>query len=154
MQFMAIEVLQGKGHTYWHDLESFFYVFIWMCIRYGHEAVRKTSPPRWSETKRRRTRPTSTSRLQGWYSGTYTEIGRNKLGDMDMNGFEDIVAEFAPQFESQMQLARELRSTLFPIRDGAIFTGTFRNSDIMYDGMINAFSSAMGRLGKEEQANV
>ena len=37
MQFMAIEVLQGKGHTYRHDLESFFYVFIWMCIRYGYE---------------------------------------------------------------------------------------------------------------------
>jgi serine/threonine protein kinase len=27
MQFMAIEVLQGKGHTYRHNLESFFYVF-------------------------------------------------------------------------------------------------------------------------------
>jgi serine/threonine protein kinase len=27
MQFMAIKVLQGKGHTYRHDLESFFYVF-------------------------------------------------------------------------------------------------------------------------------
>jgi hypothetical protein len=39
MQFIAIEVLQGKGHTYWHDLESLFYVFIWMCIRYGHKDV-------------------------------------------------------------------------------------------------------------------
>jgi serine/threonine protein kinase len=28
MQFMAIEVLEGKGHTYRHDLESFFYVFV------------------------------------------------------------------------------------------------------------------------------
>jgi serine/threonine protein kinase len=28
MQFMAIEVLEGKGHTYRHDLESFLYVFI------------------------------------------------------------------------------------------------------------------------------
>jgi serine/threonine protein kinase len=27
MRFMAIEVLQGKGHAYRHDLESFFYVF-------------------------------------------------------------------------------------------------------------------------------
>jgi hypothetical protein len=26
MQFMVIEVLQGKGYTYRHDLESFFYV--------------------------------------------------------------------------------------------------------------------------------
>ncbi|KAF4637478.1 hypothetical protein G7Y89_g576 [Cudoniella acicularis] len=32
MQFMAIEVLEGKGHTYQHDLKSFFYVFVWMCI--------------------------------------------------------------------------------------------------------------------------
>ena len=28
MQFIAIEVLQGKGHTYRHNLELFFYVFI------------------------------------------------------------------------------------------------------------------------------
>ncbi|KAH6714400.1 hypothetical protein BKA61DRAFT_481864, partial [Leptodontidium sp. MPI-SDFR-AT-0119] len=27
MQFMAIEVLQGKGHINRHDLESHFYVF-------------------------------------------------------------------------------------------------------------------------------
>ena len=39
MQFMAIEVLEGKGHTYRHDLESFFYVFVWMCIRYGYEGT-------------------------------------------------------------------------------------------------------------------
>jgi len=36
-QFMAIEVLQGKEHTYRNDLKSLFYVFVWMCIRYGHE---------------------------------------------------------------------------------------------------------------------
>jgi serine/threonine protein kinase len=34
MQFMAIEVLQGKGHTYWHDLESFLYILIMVWIRY------------------------------------------------------------------------------------------------------------------------
>ena len=28
IQFIAIEVRQGKGYTYRHDLESFFYVFI------------------------------------------------------------------------------------------------------------------------------
>ncbi|KAF4637853.1 hypothetical protein G7Y89_g244 [Cudoniella acicularis] len=80
------------------------------------------------------------------------EIARNKLGDMDKNGFEDIVAEFALQFESQKQLACELRSTLFSIKDGAIFTGTFRDNDIMYDGIIGAFSRAIDRLRKEEQA--
>jgi Fungal protein kinase len=39
MQFMAIEVLQGKGHTYRHDLESFFYVSTWICIRHGYHYV-------------------------------------------------------------------------------------------------------------------
>jgi hypothetical protein len=125
MQFMAIEVLQGKGLIYRHDLESFFYVFTWMCIRYGYEDVGEISGPLRSTVKKIRTRPISISRLRGWYTGTYTEIARNKLGDMDKNGFEDIVAEFAPQFETQKQLARELRSALFLIRDWAIFTGTF-----------------------------
>ncbi|KAG9231374.1 hypothetical protein BJ875DRAFT_506723 [Amylocarpus encephaloides] len=146
MQFMAIEVLEGKGHTYRHDLESFFYVFLWMCIRYGYAGTgrQKSNKPM---------RP-KTNILRGWYTGIYTEIARNKVGDMDKNRFENIIAEFAPNFDNLKQLARELRSTLFPIRDGAIFTGTFHDNHIMYDGMINAFSRAIDRLGKEEQAIV
>ena len=35
MEFMAIEVLQGIDHTYRHDLESFFYVLVWLCARRG-----------------------------------------------------------------------------------------------------------------------
>ena len=34
---MAIEVLEGRAHTYRYDLESFFYVFLWVIIRYGQE---------------------------------------------------------------------------------------------------------------------
>ncbi|KAH9204282.1 hypothetical protein DL95DRAFT_257398, partial [Leptodontidium sp. 2 PMI_412] len=54
---------------------------------------------------------------------------------------------FAAVFQELKPLARDLRDVLFSIRDGAIFTGTFRNNDIMYDGMINAFNRATGRLG-------
>ena len=35
MEFMTIQVLQGVDHTYRHDLESFFYVLIWLCARRG-----------------------------------------------------------------------------------------------------------------------
>lgn len=60
MQFMAIEVLEGKGHTYRHDLESFFYVFIWMCIRHGHDDMDdKLNGKKW-------TRPAAISRLRDW----------------------------------------------------------------------------------------
>jgi hypothetical protein len=95
MQFMAIEVLQGKGHTYRHDLESFFYVFIWMCIRYGYEDVddQEELAAR-SKPNNRRMRPVKTSILRGWYTGTYAEIANIKRGHMV--GFEDITAEFAP----------------------------------------------------------
>jgi hypothetical protein len=54
--------------------------------------------------------------------------------------------------EQLKQLSRELGRVLFPIKDGAIFTDTFRDHDVMYDGMINAFSRAIDRLGEEEQA--
>ncbi|KAJ2901648.1 uncharacterized protein MKZ38_001607 [Zalerion maritima] len=144
MQFMAIEVLEGKGHTYRHDLESFFYVFVWMCIRYGYEGTGRQKPSKVVRPK--------TNILRGWYTGLYTEIARNKVGDMGKNRFENIIAEFAPKFENLKPLARELRSTLFPIRDGDIFTGTFHDHDIMYDGMIMALNTAIGRLRKEEQA--
>jgi hypothetical protein len=41
------------------------------------------------------------------------------------------VVEFAPKFETLKQLAHELRNVLFPLGDGATFTGTFRDNDII-----------------------
>jgi hypothetical protein len=82
----------------------------------------------------------------------YAEIANTKRGHGDKNGFEDIITEFAPKFEELKRLAQDLRSVLFPIKDGAIFTGTFRDHGMMYDGMINALSRAIDRLGKVEQA--
>jgi hypothetical protein len=115
LEFMAIEVLHGKGHTYRHDLESFFYVFTWMCIRFGHENVVDGEETCGPIVKRKRLKPITTSRLRRWSSGTYTEIGQNKLGDIDKIRFKGIIAEFAPKFANLKQLARELRSVLFPI---------------------------------------
>lgn len=76
-----------------------------------------------------------------------------KLGHMDKNSFEDIIAEFALRFENLKGLACELRNILFLIRDRAIFTGTFCDNNIIYDGMIKAFNSAITSAGEEEQAN-
>ncbi|KFY98879.1 hypothetical protein V498_01166 [Pseudogymnoascus sp. VKM F-4517 (FW-2822)] len=123
MQFMAIEVLQGKGYTYRHDLES---------------------------QARKKLRPLTTSALRDWYTRNYRQIASTKLGHMDKNGFEDIITEFALRFENLKALARELRNVLFPIRDGAIFTGTFCDNDIMYNRMIEAFNKAIASLGKED----
>jgi hypothetical protein len=50
---------------------------------------------------------------------------------MDKYGFENILAEFRHQ-SNMKPFARDLRNALVPIRDGAIFTGMFRNPGIMY----------------------
>ena len=64
--------------------------------------------------------------MRDWYTGNYRQIDNTKLGHMDKNGFENVIAEFAPS--DLKPLARDLRNVLFPIRGGAIFTGAFRNS--------------------------
>jgi len=61
MEFMVIEVLKGTAHTYRHDLESFFYVFLWVIIRYG-QGPDKNLP--------------KTSQLRDWYKGTYNQIAK------------------------------------------------------------------------------
>ncbi|KAI9770216.1 MAG: hypothetical protein M1839_003244 [Geoglossum umbratile] len=131
MEFMAIEVLKGMAHTYRHDLESFFYVFLWVIIRYGQETD-KNLPKK--------------SRLRDWYKGTYDQIARIKKGDM--SEFEEITAEFPPMFEDVKGLAEELRDILFGT--GRLFTGTYKKRedlDRMYDGMINAFEKTIEVYG-------
>ncbi|EFR01293.1 FunK1 protein kinase [Nannizzia gypsea CBS 118893] len=124
MEFMAIEVLLNTDHTYRHDLESFFYVFLYQCGRRGWEYV---------------------NRLKNQPSDT-----RAKRGNMDANGFEDILREFPPELDSVKPLCKELRSLLFPIRGGAIFTGTPKDPEILYGPIINAFDKAIGGIkGKE-----
>jgi hypothetical protein len=146
MQVMAIGVLQGSAHTCRHDLESFFYVFIWMCIRYGHEsaddmveAVASNAP----KPNKRMVRLAKTSILRDWYTGTYTEIANTKRGHMV--GFEDVTAEFATEFMSLKDPAENLRDALFPIR-GKLSTGTYKDHTIVYDACMPATIMLTSRL--------
>ncbi|KAH8683381.1 hypothetical protein BGZ60DRAFT_427820 [Tricladium varicosporioides] len=79
------------------------FIAIEICIRYGHEVVggrektrEEKAKPNESKATKRKVRPTKTSILRDWYTGTYTEIANIKRGYIV--GFEDIVAEFAPEF--------------------------------------------------------
>ena len=55
-----------------------------------------------------------------------------------MVGFEDITAEFAPEFCGLKDLAEELTNTHFRSRDLPPFKGKYKDCSIMYDGMIMA----------------
>jgi hypothetical protein len=65
---------------------------------------------------------------------------------IDKNGFEDILVELALKFERLKPLARELQKVIFPIKDRAIFIGTFQDYKIMYDGLISAFDMAIADI--------
>jgi serine/threonine protein kinase len=128
MEFMAIEVLEGRPHTYRHDLESLFYVFLWViiCHQGPGQGLPKDSP------------------LRGWYRGSYAQIADMKGRHMDKKRFKGILAEFPPVFEGLRLLAEELRDILFPYREG-LFTGTYGDPDKLYQPMIDAFDRAIAR---------
>ncbi|KAI5923465.1 FunK1 protein kinase [Camillea tinctor] len=133
--FMAIGVLKSEYHTYRHDLESFFYVFLWTIITNHAE-----DPP-------------ETSRLRQWSNGDWDELAVRKSLDMDHNGFQTILGEFTPEFHSVKPLAESLRQILFPLRDGVIWTGTDSSPeavDKLYDGMICAFEEAISSVDRRK----
>ena len=136
MEFMAIEVLQGIDHTYRHDLESFLYVQIWLCARRG-----------WDLCENSKGRPKE-SVLTKWYSGSLKDLARSKLGDMHVDGFEDILDEFPSAFDCVKPLCRKIRGILFPLqKDGTLFKGTREDPpEKLYDSVTEAFESALADI--------
>lgn len=139
LAFMAIEVLRGVDHTYRHDLESFFYVLLWQCISRGWDFVARQNP-----TNRRV--------LTHWYTGTFEDIASIKTGNMVKIMFEYILKEIPEELSGMKFLCRELRSILFPIKEGALFIGTPPDPNSLYGPIVDAFDRAIGRIKTQEPA--
>ncbi|KAL9098173.1 MAG: hypothetical protein Q9163_006116 [Psora crenata] len=135
MEFMAIQVLQRVAHTYRHDLESFFYVLLWICARRVWEREFKCSAV---------DRPKE-SMLSEWYTGSFKEIARRKEYAMSVNGFEELLDEFPTAFDNLKPLGKKIRGILFPLlKDGALFTGTPSDPpEKLYDSIIEAFDNSI-----------
>ena len=134
LEYMAIQILEGAirketagtDHTYRHDLESFFYVFLSLCIRYG-----------WPDGKKPKTDP-----LKRWYTGDFDDISGRKRGDIEPGGFEIYVLKhFSPEFQAQKALARKLRTILFS--KGALYVDTPQKPATLYDPIIKLFEDAI-----------
>lgn len=131
--FMAIGVLWGQRHTYRHDLESLFYVFLWLAITNDREHdeandILKGLP--------------KTSRLWKWSTMDFLQVGKDKAADMSPDGFEGILDEFSSEFIPFKSLARDLHAIIFPVRDGMIFLGADEDPVAigqLYDDMADAF---------------
>ncbi len=129
--FISIGSLIGStGHTYRHDLESFFYVFLWVVIHNRAEDLPKTS------------------RLQGWrkVESTCFQLGQKKLKDMETEQFAGILSEFPCELKALRGLAKNLHQILFPRRNGELWIGTdttTEGTNELYGNMIHAFDVAI-----------
>jgi Fungal protein kinase len=129
LPFMSLGTLRGHNHTYRHDLESFFYVFLWICIAYEGPGKRVKPLP---------------EILENWSTGSYDQIIFLKSGAIrTWDGWMDVEAAFTDYFagEEIKQIARDMRRTLFG--EGGSTIGTPRGDrarDEMYSGMLAALS--------------
>ena len=141
MEFMAIEVLRKIDHTYRHDLESFFYVLLWICARRAWERefeCKLVDRPR-------------KSILTMWYTGDFDDIARRKRGDMGVDGFEDILEEFPSILDCLKDLCRTIRGILFPFTHGLLlFTGTKPDPEKLYGPILEAYDETIAEIARAE----
>ncbi|KAL6909160.1 hypothetical protein GGI43DRAFT_394714 [Trichoderma evansii] len=102
MQFMAVEVLRTANHTYRHDLESFFYVLLWMCARQS-----------WKNGFAGEEWPPRKSLLRELEIGSFKTIARSKASDMAVHGLEEIMGEFPTSLTVIKPLCLNIRTALF-----------------------------------------
>lgn len=139
--FMAIGALEAyvlnNPRTYRHDLESFFYVFIFLAIC-----------PRRADGTKADELP-ETSRLLKWKLDKRQQV--RKTADMEEEGFKAVLEEFSLEFEGLKGLAETLRHLLFPVIDGKIWTWTDMSpegTNQLYDSMIRAFEDELVSIAK------
>ena len=146
LKYMAIEVVafalcdarRDLEHTYRHDLESFFYVFLDICINYG----------RADDSKERN------DALRGWYIGLFEDTAFIKRGQMAKSGFESgFLAKFSPTFETLKKLACALRNALFQQGD-ITYTGTPKDPSLLYKRMIEAFDDSVLEEERKQKASM
>ncbi|KAI6749637.1 hypothetical protein HG530_015051 [Fusarium avenaceum] len=134
--FMAIGILRHKDfilHTYRHDLESIFYVFLYLAVCHNKLLPKTSRLRRWMDAEK------------GW-----AEMGNIKREDMsDNKNFNAIINEFEPLGFRQLEaLARQLRSILF-FPDKEFFVGTKTEAEDvlkLYNEMTVAFARWADKL--------
>lgn len=125
IEFRAIGVLSGDPHTYRHDLESFFYVFLWICIHYHHGGVLVTPPPKI---------------FSSWGGPSYDNAIRFKRGHMSPRGFEVVLSQFTEQVGELKTLALGMRDALFPYKR---ITETDVDPEELYHELLNHIGTAI-----------
>ncbi|CAD6500915.1 BgTH12-06619 [Blumeria graminis f. sp. triticale] len=143
MEYIALGILEaiifetGKGylHTYRHDLESFFYVLVSACIRFG-----------WGDKKSGRPYI-----LASWYTGTVKQMYDAKHGAMGSKFFQILILNhFSARYNCVKALVTRLRAILFD-RSTGVDTSTNPFADEVYDLILKAFDDEIKGIKLVEQ---
>ncbi|KAG6149295.1 hypothetical protein E4U37_006907 [Claviceps purpurea] len=134
IEFMAIGVLLGQQHTYRHDLESFLYVFIWLCFVYGSKG--KGREP--------------TDAIPGWSKGSSLDvIAQLKLGHMG-SSFGLFLEKFPAECgERVAQFIKTIRDILFTVPKGVEvepYKYTPEEPDVLYVPILRAFEAIIREI--------
>ncbi|KAG6181527.1 hypothetical protein E4U36_004017 [Claviceps purpurea] len=136
IEFMAIGVLLGRQHTYRHDLESFLYVFIWLCFVYGSKG--KGREPM--------------DAIPGWSKRSLDVIAEMKLGHMG-SSFKLLMTKFPAECgERVVQFIATIRDILFSVPDGvevASYEYAPEEPDAMYGPILEAFEKTIEEIRQE-----
>lgn len=135
--FMSIDLMKHGQHSCLHDLDSFFFVFLWVVICRDDE-------------------PSPESVLDGWSDGNFDDLARRKAKDISLDNFHVLVSEFPPLFKCLGRLAYELRDMVDTPWRYISHPGQKRQIERRYDEMIDAFEVALddymsGRLTEVEE---
>ncbi|CAD6501832.1 BgTH12-02078 [Blumeria graminis f. sp. triticale] len=138
MEFIALGILDahanptGNGvvHSYRHDLESFFYVLISVCVRLGWPS--KKSP--------------FIGTLRKWYKGEIDDTYSAKHTAVCPANFKNkILNVFSPKFDCVKELASKLRIKLFQRNiDPCIETDPFPED--LYNSILKAFDEEIVKM--------
>ncbi|SZF05200.1 unnamed protein product [Blumeria hordei] len=138
MEFMAVGLLHqyaygkknGCFNTYRHDLESFFFVLISVCIRFG-----------WGSEK-----SPHLGMLRKWYKGEAVDMYFCKLGAISNASFKtNTVDVFSTKFSCLKELASTLQKILFDRTNGP-WLGTDPCPQNLYNPILKAFDDEIEKL--------
>ncbi|KAG5951510.1 hypothetical protein E4U57_006870 [Claviceps arundinis] len=141
LPFMAVQVLLKINRTYRHDVESFFYLLLWLCGREAWDPVKDLAAK--GEKQRK------DSRFQMWQVGTLEGIAETKQGQMaNINNLRaSVMCEFPKALDVVKPLCEELWRIIFPPTEYGLNYGTpWSNPDDLYDPIITAFEKAINML--------
>lgn len=131
--FMAIGALLGDPYTFMYDLESFFWVFFWICVHY--EGLGKDG--KMAERKG--------GEFESWNYDRPEKLAAEKAGKIFLDLFEKMDEKVTGYCKSLLPCLKTLHGVVFP---GSLPVRKDYKNPGLYAEMIQVFKDAKSAIAK------